>query len=56
MLYSDSPGIIKGLGDMFYNLGQKEIALYFYKKALTLNRKLKDVRDKIKVLEKERKK
>lgn len=55
-LYADSPGITEGLGDMFYNLGQKDIALQYYKKALKLNRKLKDVRDKIKTLEKERKK
>lgn len=55
-LYPDSAGIIKGLGDMFYNLGQKDTALLYYKKALRLNRKLKDVRDRIKILEKERKK
>jgi tetratricopeptide (TPR) repeat protein len=55
-LYPDSPGIIKGLGDMFYNLGQKNTALLYYKKALRLDRKLKDVRDRIKTLEKERKK
>lgn len=55
-LYPDSPGIIKGLGDMFYNLGQKDTALFYYKKALRLDRKLKNVRDRIKILEKERKK
>jgi CubicO group peptidase (beta-lactamase class C family)/tetratricopeptide (TPR) repeat protein len=55
-LYADSPGIAKGLGDMFYDLGQKDIAFQYYKKALKLDPKLKDVRDKIKVLEKERKK
>ena len=55
-LYADSPGITKGLGDMFYNLGQKDRALQYYKKALKLDPKLKDVRDKIKTLEKERKK
>lgn len=55
-LYPDSPGIIKGLGDMFYNLGQKDTAFLYYKKALRLDRKLKDVRDRIKILEKERKK
>ena len=55
-LNPDSPGISKGLGDMFYNLGQKDTALFYYKKALRLDRKLKDVRDRIKTLEKERKK
>jgi hypothetical protein len=37
---------------MFYNLGQKESALFYYKKALRLDRKLEEVRDKIKALEK----
>jgi tetratricopeptide (TPR) repeat protein len=55
-VYADSPGIAKGLGDMFYNLGQKDIALQYYKKALKLDRKLEDVRDKIRTLEKEKKK
>ena len=55
-LYPDSPGIIKGLGDMFNNLGEKDMALQYYKKALKLNRKLEDVIEKIKALEKERKK
>jgi len=31
-------------------------ALFYYKKALRLDRKLKDVRERIKILEKERKK
>jgi tetratricopeptide (TPR) repeat protein len=56
ILYPDSMGIIKGLGDMFYNLGQKDMALHYYKKALKLDRKLEDVREKIKAIEKERKK
>ena len=55
-LYPDSPRIFKGLGDMFFNLGHNHTALLYYKKALKLDRKLKDVRDKIKILEKERKK
>lgn len=55
-LYPDSPGILKGLGDMFYNLGQKDAALLYYKKALKLDRRIEDVREKIKALEKERKK
>jgi tetratricopeptide (TPR) repeat protein len=55
-LYPDSAGIFRGLGDMFYNIGQRDTALHYYKKALKLDRKLKDVRDRIKILEKERKK
>ncbi len=55
-LFPQSPGIFKGLGDMFLNLGQKDTALIYYKKALWLDRKLKDVREKIETLEKERKK
>jgi tetratricopeptide (TPR) repeat protein len=55
-LYPRSPGIFKGLGDMFENLGMKDAALLYYKKALKVNRKLEDVRKKIKALEKERKK
>jgi CubicO group peptidase (beta-lactamase class C family)/tetratricopeptide (TPR) repeat protein len=55
-LYPDSSGIFKGLGDMFYSLEQKDTALYYYKKALKLDRNLKDIRDKIKTLTKERKK
>jgi len=55
-LYPASPGIFEGLGDMFFNLGQKDSALLYYKKALKLDRKLKDVREKIETLEKERKK
>jgi CubicO group peptidase (beta-lactamase class C family) len=55
-LYPRSSGIFKGLGDMFLNLGQKNVALIYYKKALGLDRKLKDVREKIETLEKERKK
>jgi CubicO group peptidase (beta-lactamase class C family) len=55
-LYPASPNISKGMGDMFFNLGQKEAALLYYKKALRLDRKLKDVQEKIETLEKERKK
>jgi CubicO group peptidase (beta-lactamase class C family) len=55
-LYPRSSGIFKGLGDMFDNLGQKDTALLYYKKALRQNRKLEDVQKKIKALEKERKK
>ena len=55
-LHPRSSGIFKGLGDMFDNLGQKETALLYYKKALRQNRKLGDVRKKIKALEEERKK
>jgi CubicO group peptidase (beta-lactamase class C family) len=53
-LYPASPGISKGLGDMFFNLRQKDAALLYYKKALRLDRKLKDVQEKIEILEKER--
>ncbi len=55
-LYPRSSGIFKGLGDMFHDLGQKDTALLYYKKALRQNRKLEEVRKKIKTLEKERKK
>jgi len=55
-LHPRSPGLFKGLGDMFYNLGQKESALFYYKKALQLDRKLEEVRDKINALEKKEKK
>ena len=54
-LYPRSTGVFKGLGDMFLNLGQKDTALIYYKKALRSDRSLKDVRKKIKALEKERK-
>jgi hypothetical protein len=39
---------------MFFNLRQKDAALLYYKKALRLDRKLKDVQEKIEILEKER--
>jgi len=55
-LYPRSPGLFKGLGDMFYKLGQTDTALIYYKKALKLDHKRKDVRDKIKSLEKKEKK
>jgi CubicO group peptidase (beta-lactamase class C family) len=55
-LYPGASGIFKGLGDMFLNLGQNDSALLYYKKALKLDRKLKDVREKIKILENARKK
>ena len=55
-LYPRSPGVFKGLGDMFFKMELKESALLYYKKALKLDRKLKDVREKINILEKERRK
>lgn len=55
-LYSRSPGILEGLGDMFNELGQKKEALLYYKKALKVDRGLGKVRKKIELLEKERKK
>jgi CubicO group peptidase (beta-lactamase class C family) len=55
-LYPRSPGLFKGLGDMFFNLGEKDTALFYYKKALKLDRKMEDVRDKIRSLEKKEKK
>jgi len=41
---------------MLSNLEKEDAALLYYKKALSQNRKLEDVRKKIKALEKERKK
>ena len=55
-IYTRSSGILQGTGDMFYNLGQGDIALYDHKKAWELDRKLKDVQDKRLTLEKGRKK
>jgi tetratricopeptide (TPR) repeat protein len=55
-LYPRSSGIFRGLGDMFYNLGQNDTALVYYKKALRLDRSLKGVREKIRILEREKKK
>ncbi len=55
-LYPRASGVFKGLGDMFLNLGQDDSALLYYKKALKLDRRLTDVREKIKILEDARKK
>ncbi len=54
-LYPQSWRILQGLGDMFYNLGEKDQAILHYKRALRLNSKLKDVQQKIELIEKERK-
>ncbi len=54
-LYPRSWKILQGLGDMFFNLGEKEQAIQHYRKALKLNPGLKDIRERIELLEKERK-
>ncbi len=53
-LYPRSWKIFLGLGDMFFNLGEKDQAILHYRKALKLNPGLKDVRERIELLEKER--
>jgi tetratricopeptide (TPR) repeat protein len=54
-LYPRSWRIFQGLGDMFLSLGEKDQAILHYRKALRLNPKLQEVRQKIELLEKERK-
>jgi CubicO group peptidase (beta-lactamase class C family)/Tfp pilus assembly protein PilF len=54
-IYPRSWKIFQGLGDMFFNLGEKEQAILHYRKALKLNPGLKDVRERVELLEKERK-
>lgn len=54
-LYPRSWRILRGLGDMFFNLGAKDQAILHYRKALRLNPKLEDVRQKIERLERKKK-
>jgi CubicO group peptidase (beta-lactamase class C family)/predicted negative regulator of RcsB-dependent stress response len=48
--------LLRDLGDIFFQIGQREVAFRFYKKALKLNPEFKKGQQKIKVLEKELKK
>jgi CubicO group peptidase (beta-lactamase class C family) len=48
--------LFRDLGDTFLQIGKKEFALKYYKKALKLNPKFKEGHQKIKALEKEPKK
>lgn len=53
-LYPRSWKILQGLGDMFFNLGEKDQAILHYRKALKLNPRLENVRERVELLEKER--
>jgi CubicO group peptidase (beta-lactamase class C family)/predicted negative regulator of RcsB-dependent stress response len=52
-LHPRSWELFRDLGDIFLQMGQKEFALQYYKKALKLNPKFKEGQQKIKILEKE---
>lgn len=53
-LFPKNANLQKDIADLYFQVGQKEKAVLYYKKALEINPKLKEVKEKLKKLEKER--
>lgn len=55
-LYSRNAGLHKGIADIYLQLGQKEKAVDYYKKALIINPKYKEAKEMLEKLKKEKRK